>query len=116
MKIDGPFYAQLGDAAKEARRLASIGYDGVYTLEGSWDPFLRLVMAAEHEPALDIATGIAAMAGGYIVTNYSFNVLFITMGIIQLFTTLLQAQLLFKPKVKAAIKRRRLRKSTKNTR
>ena len=59
MKIDGPFYAQLGDAAKEARRLASIGYDGVYTLEGSWDPFLPLVMAAEHEPAMDIATGIA---------------------------------------------------------
>ena len=39
MKIDGPFYAQLTDAAAEARRLADIGYDGVYTLEGSWDPF-----------------------------------------------------------------------------
>jgi len=59
VKIDGPFYAQLGDAAAEARRLAAIGYDGVYTLEGSWDPFLPLVMAAEHAPALDIATGIA---------------------------------------------------------
>jgi probable F420-dependent oxidoreductase len=59
MKIDGPFYAQLGDAAEEARRLAAIGYDGVYTLEGSWDPFYPLVMAAEHAPQLDIATGIA---------------------------------------------------------
>jgi probable F420-dependent oxidoreductase len=59
MKIDGPFYAQLGDAAAEARRLADIGYDGVYTLEGSWDPFYPLVMAAEHAPELDIATGIA---------------------------------------------------------
>ena len=59
MKIDGPFYAQLGDAASEARRLAAIGYDGVYTLEGSWDPFYPLVMAAEHAPELDIATGIA---------------------------------------------------------
>lgn len=59
MKIDGPFYAQLGDAAGEARRLADIGYDGVYTLEGSWDPFYPLVMAAEHAPDLDIATGIA---------------------------------------------------------
>lgn len=59
MKIDGPFYAQLGDAANEARRLAAIGYDGVYTLEGSWDPFYPLVMAAEHAPELDIATGIA---------------------------------------------------------
>lgn len=59
MKIDGPFYAQLGDAADEARRLAAIGYDGVYTLEGSWDPFCPLVLAAEHAPQLDIATGIA---------------------------------------------------------
>jgi probable F420-dependent oxidoreductase len=59
MKIDGPFYAQLGDAAAEARRLAAIGYDGVYTLEGSWDPFLPLAMAAEHAPGLDIATGVA---------------------------------------------------------
>lgn len=59
MKIDGPFYAQLADAADEARRLADIGYDGVYTLEGSWDPFYPLVLAAEHAPQLDIATGIA---------------------------------------------------------
>jgi probable F420-dependent oxidoreductase len=59
MKIDGPFYAKLGEAAAEARRLADIGYDGVYTLEGSWDPFLPLVVASEHAPALDIATGIA---------------------------------------------------------
>ena len=59
MKIDGPFYSQLGDAAQEARRLAAIGYDGVYTLEGSWDPFYPLVIASEHAPQLDIATGIA---------------------------------------------------------
>ncbi|MEZ5569179.1 MAG: TIGR03617 family F420-dependent LLM class oxidoreductase [Halioglobus sp.] len=59
MKIDGPFYAPLGNAAAEARRLADIGYDGVYTLEGSWDPFYPLVLAAEHAPQLDIATGIA---------------------------------------------------------
>lgn len=59
MKIDGPFYAKLGEAASEARRLAAIGYDGVYSLEGSWDPFFPLVVAAEHAPGLDIATGIA---------------------------------------------------------
>ena len=59
MKIDGPFYAQLGDAAAEARRLAAIGYDGVYTLEGSSDPLLPLALAAEHAPGLDLATGIA---------------------------------------------------------
>ena len=43
MKIDGPFYAQLGNAADEAKRLASLGYDGVYTLEGSWDPLRSLL-------------------------------------------------------------------------
>ena len=59
MKVDGPFYAKLGEAAAEARRLASIGYDGVYTLEGSCDPFYPLVIASEHAPEMDIATGIA---------------------------------------------------------
>jgi probable F420-dependent oxidoreductase len=59
MKIDGPFYAQLGTAAEEVARLAAIGYDGIYTLEGRWDPFLPLVLASEHAPQLDIATGIA---------------------------------------------------------
>lgn len=59
MKIDGPFYADLADAAAEARRLAAEGFDGVYTLEGSRDPFLPLLLASEHAPQLDIATGIA---------------------------------------------------------
>jgi probable F420-dependent oxidoreductase len=59
MLIDGPLYAQLADAATESSRLQSIGYDGVYTLEGSGDPFLPLAIAAEHCPGLTIATGIA---------------------------------------------------------
>jgi probable F420-dependent oxidoreductase len=59
MKIDGPFYAGLDQAAAEAKRLAAEGYDGVYTLEGNSDPFLPLAIASEHAPTLDIATGIA---------------------------------------------------------
>jgi len=59
MRIDGPFYAQLGEADVETRRLEAIGYDGVYTLEGNSDPFLPLVRVAEHSKKLDIATGIA---------------------------------------------------------
>lgn len=58
-KIDGPFYAPLARAAEEAKRLAAIGYDGVYTLEGNADPFLPLLLASEHAPELDISTGIA---------------------------------------------------------
>jgi probable F420-dependent oxidoreductase len=57
--IDGPLYARLEDAAADARRLRDIGYDGVYTLEGSGDPFLPLAIVAEHCPELTIATGIA---------------------------------------------------------
>lgn len=59
MKIDGPFYAVLDNAADEAKRLEAMGYDGVYTLEGNSDPFLPLVLASEHSPNLEIATGIA---------------------------------------------------------
>jgi probable F420-dependent oxidoreductase len=59
LKIDGPFYATMENAAAEASRLAGLGYDGVYSLEGSWDPFFPLAIATEHAPGLDIATGIA---------------------------------------------------------
>jgi probable F420-dependent oxidoreductase len=59
MQIDGPFYARLEEAASEVQRLSEIGYDGVYTLEGSGDPFLPLVLASEHAPHLTISTGIA---------------------------------------------------------
>ncbi len=59
MKIDGPFYASLENAATEAQKLAAAGYDGLYTLEGNTDPFFPLVLAAEHAPGLDIATAIA---------------------------------------------------------
>lgn len=58
----------------------------------------------------NIATGVAAMAGGFIVTKFSFDTLFIIMGFIQLLTTLLQAQLVFTPKAKAAINRRKARR------
>jgi probable F420-dependent oxidoreductase len=59
MQIDGPFYAHLPEAAAEARRLQAIGYDGIYTLEGSTDPFLPLAIASDHCRELAIATGIA---------------------------------------------------------
>lgn len=59
MKIDGPFYADMDTAADEAVRLAETGYDGIYTLEGSRDPFFPLVLASQARPELDIATGIA---------------------------------------------------------
>ena len=59
MEIDAPFYANLSNAAEEAKRIQDIGFDGLYTLEGSWDPFLPLALATEHAPFLDIATAVA---------------------------------------------------------
>ena len=59
LSIDAPFYATVENAAEEARRLAGDGFDGVYTLEGNNDPFFPLLLASEHAPQLDIATGIA---------------------------------------------------------
>lgn len=58
-KIDGPFYATLNNAKQMALDMADVGYDGVYSMEGSNDPFYPLVIAAEHAPELDIATAIA---------------------------------------------------------
>lgn len=41
----------------------------------------------------NIATGIAALIGGLVVTYFSFKTLFLIMGILQVFATLLQLKL-----------------------
>lgn len=41
-----------------------------------------------------LITGFAMIIGGLIINYFSFNVLFITMGVIQIFATLYQAQIL----------------------
>lgn len=51
--------------------------------------FLWGLMLGEKE----IILGIAVIIGGIIVSYFSFNVLFITMGIIQLIATIYQAQI-----------------------
>ncbi len=60
MKIDGgiPATGTEGIAAA-ARRLEDLGYDGGLTAETSHDPFLPLVIAAEHTETLELGTGIA---------------------------------------------------------
>ena len=58
-KIDGPFYATLDNAVANAQDMATVGYDGLYTLEGSHDPFYPLILASEHAPKMDISTSIA---------------------------------------------------------
>jgi probable F420-dependent oxidoreductase len=60
MKIDGPLVTQrLADVPATARRMEADGYDGAFTFEGPHDPFLPLMLAAEHSTRLELTTAIA---------------------------------------------------------
>lgn len=62
MKVDGGFGlggADLGQIAAAAKELEAAGYDGAWSAETSHDPFLPLVVAAEHTGRLELGTGIA---------------------------------------------------------
>jgi probable F420-dependent oxidoreductase len=60
MKIDGGLGGTgFDDVARGARELEEVGYDGGLTAETSHDPFLPLVIAAEHTERLELGTGIA---------------------------------------------------------
>ncbi len=68
MKLDGGLVTRaarkgsvgpLGDAAENARNLEAAGYDGVWSAELDHDPFLPLVLAAEHTSRIQLGTSIA---------------------------------------------------------
>jgi probable F420-dependent oxidoreductase len=60
MKVDGAVVTQrLHEVPAAARRMEAEGYDGVFTFEGPHDPFLPLVLAAEHSERLELTTAIA---------------------------------------------------------
>jgi probable F420-dependent oxidoreductase len=59
MKVDGGISFQLRDAASSAAMLEEAGYTGGWTAETAHDPFLPLVLAAEHTNSLEIGTSIA---------------------------------------------------------
>jgi probable F420-dependent oxidoreductase len=60
MRVDGGIGGtSIAELAKQARDLEDLGYDGIMTAETSHDPFLQLVIAAEHTERVEIATGIA---------------------------------------------------------
>jgi probable F420-dependent oxidoreductase len=64
MKIDGGVPG-LGptvgtdEIAAVARELEDVGYDGALSAETSHDPFLPVLLAAEHTERLEVGTGIA---------------------------------------------------------
>lgn len=63
-----------------------------YSGRGNRDGFIWGI--AEGTP--NIVLGLAAIVGGFIVANYSFNVLFIVMGLVQVLATLVQIRVLYK--------------------
>lgn len=59
LKIDGGIPNQLGKVARAAADLERDGYDGGWTAETSHDPFLPLLLAAEHTSRIELGTNIA---------------------------------------------------------
>jgi probable F420-dependent oxidoreductase len=59
LKVDGGIPNQLTRVAEAAGALEQEGYDGGWTFETSHDPFLPLLLAAEHTSRLELGTNIA---------------------------------------------------------
>ncbi|HEX6395455.1 MAG TPA: LLM class F420-dependent oxidoreductase [Acidimicrobiales bacterium] len=58
MKIDGGIRPNLRHAAADAQKAEQAGYDAVWTAETSHDPFLPLLLAAEHTESIGLGTAI----------------------------------------------------------
>ena len=59
MKVDGGVSNELAKAAASAKETEAAGYDGAWSVETSHDPFLPLLLAAEHTEHLELGTSIA---------------------------------------------------------
>ncbi|MEP7112964.1 MAG: LLM class flavin-dependent oxidoreductase, partial [Ilumatobacteraceae bacterium] len=59
MKVDGGVSNELGKAADSAKEAEAAGYDGAWSVETAHDPFLPLLLAAEHTESLELGTSIA---------------------------------------------------------
>ena len=56
MKVDGGIGNELDKAGQQAADLEKAGYSGGWTAETSHDPFLPLLLAAEHTTDLELGT------------------------------------------------------------
>jgi probable F420-dependent oxidoreductase len=59
MKIDGGIGTDLRNVPQQAQEVEAAGYTGAWTAETSHDPFLPLLLAAEHTEKLELGTSIA---------------------------------------------------------
>lgn len=86
------FFIQAGLGMAEA--IGTPAWDALYAknIDKSHDTFAWGLASGQSQ----IFTGIAIVCGGLIVNYLSFNALFITMGIIQVLATIIQARILLK--------------------
>jgi len=59
MKVDGGIPTNLNKVASAAQEVEAAGYSGGWTAETAHDPFLPLLLAAEHTTDLELGTSIA---------------------------------------------------------
>jgi probable F420-dependent oxidoreductase len=59
LEVDGAVSSQLADVSQAATRLERRGYNCCWTAEINHDPFLPLVLAAEHTTSIELGTSIA---------------------------------------------------------
>ncbi len=59
MKVDGGIGLDLAKAGPSAQQAEAAGYSGLWTAETNHDPFLPLLLAAEHTERIELGTSIA---------------------------------------------------------
>ena len=60
MKIDGALLTpDLALVPDRVRELEEAGFDGCFSFEGPHEPFMPLLLAAEHSRTIEVATGLA---------------------------------------------------------
>ncbi len=59
MQVDGGIGFDTSEATETARRAEEDGFDGLWCAEAVHDPFLPLLLAAEHTERIQVGTGIA---------------------------------------------------------
>ena len=59
MKVDGGITTDLHKVPTQAKAVEDFGYSGAWTAETSHDPFLPLLLAAEHTSEIELGTSIA---------------------------------------------------------
>ena len=59
MKVDGGITTDMSKVPQSAKEVEAAGYSGAWTAETAHDPFLPLVLAAEHTERIELGTSIA---------------------------------------------------------